>query len=188
MSALIAMLGMGLRSISAVRGDLRASGSDTFSRVALYAAERGAAAAVEMLRNHCSATEPFSAFVEPSNQAPQQPVDILGNGAAPGEPGNLFRPETGACYTVSLPNNRSDPGFAAGNDLDGQIIVRAVGTRPDQAQAIVEIEVRNDVCLGQYCDQDYAQRNLTARNDSNATAACSRRVTNAAARLIRTGG
>lgn len=185
--ALVAMLGLGLVTITTVQGDMRASGSDKFSRIALYAAESGVAASMEFLRNNCNATQLFSGFVEPLNTNPQQPVGIVGNDARPGAAGNPFMTETGGSYIVTILNNPSDPGFAAGDDTDGQIIVRSVGTGPDQSQAIVEIEIRNDSCLSQFCEQEYAQRNLTSRNDSNATAACSRRVTNAAARVIQTG-
>jgi hypothetical protein len=186
--ALVTLLGLGIATITTVRGDLRASGSDKFSRVALYSAESGVAAAMEYLRSNCSATKLFSDFVEPSNHDPQQPVGIMGNAAPPGAAGNPFLPELGGEYVVTLLNNPSDPGFSDGNDTDGQLIVRAIGMGPDQSQTIVEVEIENAVCLAQYCSQDYAQRGLTARNDNNATAACSRRVTNAAARLITTGG
>ena len=50
-------------------------------------------------------------------------------------------------YEVSILNNREDPGFAAGTDDDGTVILRAVGHGPDQTIVAVEAEVQDPLCL-----------------------------------------
>jgi len=52
-----------------------------------------------------------------------------------------------AWYEVIVLNNREDPGFDAGTDEDGIVVLRAVGHGPDDTVAAVQAEVANPGCL-----------------------------------------
>src|SRR5262249_24828105 len=127
----------------------------------------------------------FSAWVSPSNSNPPKPVAIVGNGLQPGVSGNVFAPDSGVWYEVSILNNREDQGVATGAASHGHVILHVAGHGPDGTVATVEVEVQNNTCLATFCEQEYAQRNVTSRNDANA--ACSARVTSGALRTITPG-
>ncbi len=178
--AVTALLGLGALTVLGVRSELVASGQSRFSQAAVYAAESGAAAGMEFLRTNCSTQTLFSQWMSASNESPPSPEDIVGNGKEPGTEGNPFAGEN--WYEVSILNNVNDPGFPTAADTDGIVVLRATGYGPDQTVAIVELEVRNNLCLTDFCAQSYAQRGMSAHNDANA--ACSAQVAAGALRTM----
>ena len=103
-----------------------------------------------------------------------EPIAIVGNTIQPGATGNPFDPASQTWYEVSILINIEDPGFATGIDNDGAVTLHSVGHGPDGTTAIVEMTVQNTNILATFCEREYAQRNVTSRNDANA--ACSARV------------
>jgi hypothetical protein len=130
----------GLTVIS-VQGGSATTSAQRFSAMALYAAESGAAAAMEWLRANYDEATKFSAWVDPNNEPGQSPTDIPGNGARPGAPGNLLSDDQQGWYEVRLLNNRSDPGLGLGNDADGIILIQVTGHGPNGAVKRIEWEV-----------------------------------------------
>jgi hypothetical protein len=138
---LTGLIALGGLTVLAVQGGISASGHQRHRSTALYAAESGAAAAMDYLRRNVDTTSKWSAFVEPANTSPQRPIDIAGNGAPPGDPGNLFSADIRAWYEVEILNNLDDDGFLAGDDEDGRVIIRATGHGPNGTVAQVEWQV-----------------------------------------------
>jgi hypothetical protein len=169
-----ALLGLGAVTVLSMQSELGSSGQSRFQQQALYAAESGVAAAIDYLRGSCHPQELFSASVSEANVDPPRPPQILGNGILPGQAGNPFNAEAGMWYEVELLNNASDSGLAAGDDTDAVVIARVTGHGPDNTVVTVEVEVRGNDCIATFCAQEFAQRNLTSRNDANAV--CSVRV------------
>ena len=176
--ALIALTGLvtlGSLTVLSVQGGIAAVGHDRHKSVALYAAESGAAAAMDFLRRNVK-TVPiyFSELVEPDNISPQRPTGIVGNLALPGAAGNLFSTDMNAWYEVEILNNRDDPGYAIGDDTDERVIIRATGHAANGAMAQVEWQVRANAVtgLGRPCPT-YAQRGMAedgaGRNDCLST-------------------
>lgn len=130
----------GLTAIS-VQGGAATSNHDRFTATARYAAESGGAAAMVYLRANLDPTTGFSALVTPGNTAPVSPAGIAGNNVAAGATGNLMSSDIATWYSVSILNNRSDPGFAGGHDHDTVVIIRSTGNAPNGAVAIIEWEV-----------------------------------------------
>ena len=142
---LTGLVTLGGLTVLAVQGGLGAAGADRHRSSALYAAESGAAAAMDYLRRNIDTTTKWSAFVEPDNVSPQSPVDIVGNGAPPGAAENLFDPALRTWYEVEILNNLDDDGYALGDDDDGRVIVRSTGHGPGGAVAQVEWQVGVEV-------------------------------------------
>jgi hypothetical protein len=180
--AITALLGLGALTVLSVQTEISSGGQSRFGQAALYAAESGTMAGMDFLRTNCSTQSLFAAWVEPSNTNPQQPADIVGNNKQPGQDGNPFDPDLDLWYTVEILNNRNDAQYAAGGDQDGIVILRSTGRGPDQTVAIVELEVYATDCVRRFCESEYAQRGVTARND--AYAACSARIQNTTLRTI----
>ena len=138
----------GLTVIS-VQGGSATANTHRFSSMALYAAESGAAAAMQFLKANVhpetgpAADRYFSLLVEPGNTSPQSPAGIPGNNLQPGATGNLLSSDQQGWYEVTLLNNRSDPGLVAGNDLDGIILIQVTGHGPNGAIKKLEWEVRS---------------------------------------------
>jgi Tfp pilus assembly protein PilX len=176
MITIAALLGLGAVTLLTMQAELVSSGQTRFQAQALYAAESGVAAGIDYLRNSCSPTEMFSASISPGNAAPPTPPadQLLGNGIKPGETGSLFGASSQLWYDVSILNNINDTGLADGIDSDGVVILRSTGHGPDNATVALEVEVVGADCIGKFCAQEFAQRNITARNDANAI--CSKRV------------
>jgi hypothetical protein len=61
-----------------------------------------------------------------------------------------------AWYEVTLFNNRSDPGYGAGDDQDGVIIIESTGHGPDGARVILEVQARQ-AAADQPIERDKAQ-------------------------------
>ncbi len=167
---LVALLTLGSLSALSVQSDLAASGSEREKTIASYAAESGAAAGMVFLRQNLDATANWTALVTPSNSAPMEPNLVIGTGVQPGQSGNLFSADLRAWYRVQIFNNVGDPGYAAGEDQDGRVILRTTGYGPDGATAIVEVEVRamGGTPAGRPCPV-YGQRGIAddgaGRND-----------------------
>jgi len=145
-----ALMGLGALTVHSVQMELAQSGQGRFAESALYAAESGVATGIEFLRGHCDATSKFGAWVSPANLTPPRPSQILGNGLGPGVTGNPFAATSDAWYEVSILNNREDPGFDAGTDDDGTVILHVVGHGAQQTNVTVEVEVRNPDCLSTF--------------------------------------
>jgi len=165
---MVALLSIGSVSAVSVRSDLRSAGAERQKTVATYAAESGIAAGMQFLRENLNATTNWGAYVTPNNTTPMEPNLIIGTGVRPHLSGNVF---TGvAWYRVHVLNNVGDAGFAAGEDQDGRVILRATGYGPDGASAIVEVEVRamGGTPAGRPCPV-YGQRGISddgaGRND-----------------------
>lgn len=169
--ALVALLGIGGITMLAVQSEIRSSGNDRFEQMALYAAESGAAAGMEYLRTNCNTTTLFSTSVEPNNVNPQSPAAIIGNSRMPGTAGNPFALGSQIWYQVILLNNREDGGLVAGNDEDGQIVLRSIGHGPNQTQVTLETVVVAESCISAFCASDYAQQNLDSGNTAFAVCA-----------------
>ncbi len=181
--AVTALLGIGMVTMLTVRSDTAASGADRFQQVALYAAESGAAAGMEFVRDKSDATTKFSAYVEPNNVSPQSPTGVLGNAVQPGETHNPFTDSPNTWYQVTILNNPEDSGFAAGNDTDGTIILRSTGHGPNQTQVTIEMIVRLGTGAadpGSVCRTDYAQGFDNSSNSN--TAGCSAAISTATLR------
>ena len=170
MIALTGLVTLGGITVLSIQSGITAVGQDRSKSVALYIAESGAAAAADFLRKNVNSTTKFSDFVNPSNTNPQKPSGIVGNGARPGEAGNLFSTDQNAWYEVEILNNLEDTGFAAGDDNDKTIIIRSTGHGPNGAVAQVEWYVRADAIsgLGRPCPS-YGQKGMAedgaGRND-----------------------
>jgi hypothetical protein len=173
--AITALLGLGALTVMSVQSDITSSGTSRFSQSALYAAESGASAGMDFLRTNGSVTNLFTAWVSPGNANPPKPTAIVGNTIMPGLAGNPFDPAGQVWYEVSILNNIEDAGFATGVDNDGTVTLHSVGHGPDGTTSVVEMTVQNTNILATFCEREYAQRNVTSRNDANA--ACSARVT-----------
>ncbi|MEZ4400613.1 MAG: hypothetical protein R3B06_11375 [Kofleriaceae bacterium] len=163
LTALVTFAGL---TVMSIQGGITAVSSDRSKSVALYIAESGAAAGADYVRKNVKAAPVlFSDLVEPNNVAPQRPADIIGNGALPGTPLNMFSADMNAWYEVEILNNVDDPGFATGADTDRTVIVRATGHGPGGARAQVELYVKAEAItgLGPPCN-GYAQGNQNAAN------------------------
>jgi hypothetical protein len=170
---LLALVGLaaigGITALSVTRGG-HATTHARFKSIALYAAESGAAAAMDFLRHANALGTSWSTFVTSSNDSPLSPTGIVGNMVAPGEDGNPFSEDEQAWYEVTLLNDASDPQYAAGEDADHRLIIRATGHGPDGAVARIEWEIQSNVtgAAAPHCPA-YGQRGMAeddaGRND-----------------------
>ncbi|MBP6629501.1 MAG: hypothetical protein KBG28_06075 [Kofleriaceae bacterium] len=172
-TATIVLAGMvGVAGLSAlqVRKSINVSAQQRSHTQALYAAESGVAAASAFLRRRIAQGANWGAYVSASNSSPVAPTDIVGNTDAPGTGENPFAATQSASYDVTLLNNVDDPGFSAGTDSDGWLLLRSVGHGPDGARVVLEVMISGTtgapaeaICVG------YAQQGLTelgsGRND-----------------------
>jgi hypothetical protein len=171
--ALIALTGLitlGSLTVLSVQGGLASSGHDRFQAIALYAAESGAAAAVDYLRKNYDGAAKWSAYVSADNLVPDHPPGIPGNGRLPGDSQNLFSTGMQSWYDVAVLNNPDDQQFSGGGDADGRVIIRSTGYGPNGTVAVVEWEVKAPatVPIGRPCPS-YGQRGMAedgaGRND-----------------------
>jgi len=143
--AMIVLTALGLLStlsVLGVRGGLQTSASDRFHAVALYAAESGAASAMDYLRGVINTTTGWGALISASNGTIQAPAAIVGNDKIFGDAQNPFSSDVNAAYHVEILNDRSDTGYASGLDNNKRVIIRATGYGPDGATAIIEWDVQ----------------------------------------------
>jgi hypothetical protein len=137
----------GLTVIS-VQGGAATTNAQRFSSMALYAAESGAAAAMQYLKSNvhrADAAQPyFSDLVNKNNDPPNAPAEIPGNNILPGVAGNLLSNDQQGWYEVALLNNPNDRNFSADTqrDFDGIIRIQVTGHGPNGAMKKIEWEVR----------------------------------------------
>ena len=149
-----ALATLGSLTVVSMQSSLKTSTSDRAQAIALYAAESGAAVAMDFLRANFSVATGWSNYVTPSNTnvVPVPVALIPSNGVAARQVGNLFGNDQNASYSIQLFNNRDDPGFHRNdplfapqvgiNDTDARIIIRVTGSGPQGALAILEWEVQ----------------------------------------------
>lgn len=164
---MIIMTALGTLSVLTVfrvRGAIQTQSSDRFHSIAMYAAESGAAAAMEYLRVAIDPTAGWTALISANNDSPQAPADIIGNDQPSGDTDNPLSADLGAWYHVEIYNNRSDLGFAGGTDQDSRVIIRSTGHGPDGAIAIIEWEITSNVLTMQRPCTNYAQKGQSEAN------------------------
>jgi len=176
---LAGLIGVAGLSVLSVQRGLGVSGQQRGHAQALHAAEAGVISAAVFLRKHMVEGSSWGPYVVanctigidgcPTNN-PAQPMEIIGNFAAPGTTDNQFLPAAQAMYEVSLYNNPTDPGLVQGLDSDNVIVIRSVGRGPDGARVVLEVEVEgtpggsaDSLCVG-YAQQGLSELN-SGRND-----------------------
>ena len=145
MSALAAL---GSLTVVSTQSSLKTTTNDRAQSIALYAAESGAAVAMDFLHRHfetapvAPAKPGWSAYIVANNTnvASVSTALIPTNGQPPGA--NPFGLDQQAWYDIQLYNNRNDPGYATGDDRDGRLIIRSTGHGPQGSLAILEWEVQ----------------------------------------------
>jgi hypothetical protein len=169
MIVLAALATLSTLTVFAVKGGIATVGNDRYHAIAVYAAESGAAAAMDFLRKSVNSSTGWTAYISPKNANPPQP-GLPGNNLESGVPGNLFSTDMQGWYSVQIFNNRGDSGFTAGNDNDKRVVIRSTGYGPNGAVSVVEwdISAQNITGMGRPCAV-YAQRNESeddsGRND-----------------------
>ena len=170
--AMIVLAALGTLSaltVVSVKGGIATMGNERFHTIAVYAAESGGAVAMDFLRRNVNLSTGWKNYISAANASPPQP-NLPGNNQDVGTAGNLFSADVRSWYSVQILNNRSDTGFATGDDNDKRIVVRATGYGPNGAVAVIEWEItaQNVTGLGRPCSV-YAQRNESedgsGRND-----------------------
>lgn len=164
--ALVVMTALGTLAtltVFSVRGGLQTSSNDRNHSVALYAAESGAAVAMDYLRANLNASTGWTAYVTANNATPVSPP-ITGNNVANGTTGNPFGSDTGASYSVTILNNRDDSGFVGGIDADKRVVIHATGYGPSGAVAVVEWDVMSGTSSAQRPCNNLAQKGQAADN------------------------
>ena len=168
MLAMVALISLAGLSTLAVRGGLASSGHERFRSIALYAAEGGAAAAIDYLRSHVHAdiNIGWSDYVNAKNLPPFFTEEIPGNRKKPGELGNLFSPDVQAWYDVVILNNLDDTtGFNIGEDHDQRVVIRSTGYGPGGAVAQIEVEITVRGLVGGLAPlEGGGQKNIDAAN------------------------
>lgn len=156
-------------TVVTVQGGIATAATDRYHLIAGYAAESGGMAAMDFLRKNVNSQTGWKAYISANNANPPQP-NLPGNNADVGTSGNLFASDMPGWYSVQILNNKSDTGFAAGNDNDKRVIIRSTGYGPNGAIAIVEWEISatSITGMGRPCSV-YSQRNEaedgSGRND-----------------------
>lgn len=150
---MIVLVGLGTiagLTVISMQSSSATTNNSRFSTIAVYAAESGAVAAMDYLRKNTGtpAGPPkyLSAFVTTSNTAVVPNLAIPGNDVLTGGPGNLLSADQRSSYTVLILNNRSDPNFAAGADMDsdGIVTLHVTGRGPNGSIAELEWEIKTD--------------------------------------------
>lgn len=159
--AMIVLAALGTLSaltVVTVQGGIATSGNDRFHAVAVYAAESGGAAAMDFLRKNINLSSGWKAYVSANNASPPQP-NLPGNNQDIGTAGNLFSSDMQGWFSVQILNNRSDTGYATGDDNDKRVVIRSTGYGPNGAVAVIEFEItaQNVTGMGRPCTV-YAQR------------------------------
>jgi len=150
-----ALATLGSLTVVSMQSSIQMSTNDRAQTIAMYAAESGAAVAMDFLRKNFSVTGNLSTswgqYLKDGNTAPLVDMSafIPSSDARPGstDPAhpNLFGPDQRAWYHIELLNNRDDPSFLAAqgtNDNDGIVIIRSTGHGPSGSLAIIEWEVQ----------------------------------------------
>ena len=162
MVSIVGLMTLGSLSVLAVQSSFAATSHHRFRAVALYAAESGLSAGKVALVNNYSASEFWSNHVAAPNGVAPVPLQIYGNEIKEGEVGNVFNsPNT--WYSVTVENNKNDPGYELGLDQDRRVILRSEGHGPNGTTVIVEAEVGPGQPIGKEVPcPAYAQQNINA--------------------------
>jgi len=156
-------------TVVSVQGGIAATGNDRYHALAVYAAESGAAAAMDFLRTNINLTTGWRTYISANNASPPQP-NLPGNNRDVGAAGNVFSSDVQGWYSVQILNNRSDSGFSTGNDNDKRVVIHSTGYGPNGAVSVIEWEITGQTVtgLGRPCSV-YAQRDESedgsGRND-----------------------
>ena len=147
-----ALATLGSLTVVSTQSSLKTTTNDRSQTIAMYAAESGAAVAMNFLRNHFSSApgtpySSWSAYLKQGNAnvVSVPTTDIPSNDVLPGLPNNLFSADQRAWFDIQFYNNRNDPLFAAPDgqcDGDGRLIIRTTGHGPQGSVAIIEWEVQ----------------------------------------------
>ncbi|MEJ7601829.1 MAG: hypothetical protein WKG01_28280 [Kofleriaceae bacterium] len=169
MIVLTALATLSSLTVVSVQGGIATTSNDRFHNIAIYAAESGGAVAMDFLRRMINSTTGWTAYISASNTNPPQP-NMPGNNIQYGQPGTLMSADQQGWYSISILNNRSDPGFVGGTDTDKRVVIRVTGYGPNGSVAILEWDVTaaNVTGVGRPCPS-YAQRGMSedgaGRND-----------------------
>lgn len=147
-----ALATLGSLTVVSMQSSIQMSTNDRAQAIALYAAESGAAVAMDFLRKNFDIDPAdkttWSAYVVSRND-PSLLVDmsrfIPSSGARPGTPNNLFDPDQNAWFEIVVLNNLDDPAFSSGtgaNETDGKVIIRSTGHGPQGSLTILEWEIQ----------------------------------------------
>lgn len=138
---------LGTLTVVSVQSSLKASTSDRTQAVALYAAESGAAYAMDFLRANAAT---IRAYFDVAN-IPTTPDPKFPNRALPEATENPFSRDQSAWFEIEVKNNRDDPGYRpplldgsndpANADTDQRVILRSTGHGPQGSVTVVEWEV-----------------------------------------------
>lgn len=146
-----ALATLGSLTVVSMQSSIQLSTNDRAQTIAMYAAESGAAVAMDFLRKNFdidpAGKTTWSTYVVSLNQAPlvDMSTPIPSSGARPGSPNNLFDPDQNAWFEIVLLNNPDDPAFRVGtgaNETDGKVIIRSTGHGPQGSLAIIEWEIQ----------------------------------------------
>lgn len=183
MIVLTALGSLSALTVVSVQGDLSTTSNDHFHAIAVYAAESGGAVAMDWLRTQSSWTPLISA----NNATIQAPASITGNNVAVGGTGNPFSTDQQAWYKVEIYNNKNDPGYATGQDIDKRIILHVTGHGPNGSTAVLEWEVAAGPggSNGTPCNA-YAQRNNS--EEGGGAADCVGTIQSGTTATMRPGG
>ncbi|HEU4733702.1 MAG TPA: hypothetical protein VFT22_37680 [Kofleriaceae bacterium] len=137
-----ALATLGSLTVVSVQSSLKASTSDRTQAMAIYAAESGAACAMEFLRQNRKLNWPQ--YLEGgATPVPVWPDPaFLCNHALPGQEGNPFDLDQNAWFEIRFVNNRDDPSGSPTADSDQQVIIRSTGHGPQGSVAVLEWEVK----------------------------------------------
>lgn len=187
--AMIVLTALGTLSaltVVTVSSGVATTANDRFHASAVYAAESGGAVAMDFLRRNINQATGWKAFVSPNNASPVQP-NLPGNNLGFGVAGNLFSADIQGWYSVQIRNNRSDSGFATGDDNDRRVVIHATGYGPNGAIAVIEWEVaaQNVTGLGRPCSL-YAQKDES--EDGNGRNDCLGTINTGDTATLRPGG
>jgi hypothetical protein len=170
MIVLIALGALSTFTMFSVRGGVETGAADRFHTIALYAAESGAAAAMDYLRTNIDPANGWATYVRPYNGSGDDSLlwsgsgNVQGDNVLPGDTGNPFSTDQQAYYDVKVLNNQNDTGYAAGTDDDHRIIVRSTGYGPNGAVAVIEWEIKSAVTSVQRPCPGYAQKGESEDN------------------------
>lgn len=151
-----ALATLGSFTVVSMQSSLQLSTNDRAQAIAMYAAESGAAVAMDFLRKNfdASGTFPFSgatswsAYCTANNQSLMDMSTVIpSSDALPGDVAgrNLFDRDQNAWFHIDILNNRSDESYTNNTpncDSDGILIIRSTGHGPQGSLAIIEWEIQ----------------------------------------------
>lgn len=148
-----ALATLGSLTVVSMQSSIQMSTTNRAQEIALYAAESGAAVAMDFLRKSFNAganniSTSWGTYCAPNNAPPLVLMSsvIPSSDAPPSDRvNNLFSVDQQAWFHIDVLNNREDPGFATNTgtcDTDGILILRSTGHGPQGSVAIVEWRVQ----------------------------------------------